>query len=665
MIAIRTTYTLQQPPFQDVVNKIAEIGNCCDEMWIATYFYDTIENHKRHVEALRPIVKDLKEKGIRVVIENGQMLGHSATGWGIDGFERLVGSDGYKAEGSYCPVGKNFTAHMTEVMKLYASLEPYAFALDDDFRLDNRWPAYYGCFCDNCIKEFNEKHGTSYTRDELTTAMLTDVDIREKYINHNMDHMAALARAMSEAAVSVCKDVSICLEYCHHGQYLGDNLNPIFQAVYEVTGKPVHSRAGGYFYNDYQPLDVFDKVLNNSWPHSTMADFVTIRRPEIENANHFMLGKSVGGTCMEASLNLAYGCNGLSFAILASGEESLETRAVMFRAFRDHRPYWQSLIDDQVTADGEKTGVAGLRLAYFQDMWKVIVPGDSAEEFMWSNAHKTRSYKDSGREMILKGIPITYEDDFCGAYLLHPDIISRLSDDNLRFLLTQRVYTDGASIQKLVERGFGDQLPFTAKQSPSYRAERYTVHEANGRCGGQRGRLNDASGAYHTLWHGVKRCQHFTFEWNEGCEALAYKNDSEEVSSVLATTKAGGTWIVDGMGPWAEITNGVKRSRTALIAQYLSGDKVPARLESDDRIALIVRAKKDGTFVSATLQNTTVGDSYPVVVAVKADKDAKFVFSSPKKEDVACPSEYQNGEHFVSVPVLAAWQIGTLRIKKS
>ena len=651
MISIRTVYTHKNPPFKDYIDKMVEIGNCCDEVWIYTYFYDTMENHKRHVEALRPIVKDLKEKGMRVVIENAQTMGHSATGIGIEGWERLVGSDGFTATSAYCPVGKNFTAHMTEVMKLYASLEPYAIALDDDFRLDSRWPGYYGCFCDNCIKEFNEKYGTSYTREEVTNAMLTDLDVREKYINHNMDHMVAWAKAMAEAAVSVCKGISICIENCYHGQYLGDNLNPIFKAVYDVTGKPVHIRSGGYFYNDHNPLGVFDKVINNSWPHSILGDFVGIRRPEIENANHLVLGKSIGGTCIESSLNLAYGCNGLNYSIVASGSESLEARAAMLRAFRDHRSYWQGLIDDQVTADGEKTGVAGLRLAYFQDMWKVIVPGDSAEEFMWSNAHKTCSYKDSGREMILKGIPITYEDDFCGAYLLHPDIVSRLSDDNLRFLLTQRVLTDGVALQKLAERGFGDQLP-TVSNDGGY-GEVYTDHEANGRCAGLCGCMDSYEGP-----------QRQTFTLKPNCVALAHYGNPDRVSSVLITTETGGTWIADGLGLWNKIANGVKRSRTALVAQYLSGDKVPARLESDDRIALIVRAKKDGTFVSATLQNTTVGDSYPVVVAVKADKDAEFVFSSPKREDVACPSEYKNGEHFVHVPELTAWQTGTLRIKK-
>ncbi len=659
MIAIRTTYTLQEPPYQEAVDKIAEIGNCCDELWIATYFSRPIEAHKQVVEELRPIVQDLRNKGIRVVIEDGETLGHASDGVGNPCFEKLVGSDGVTAKSAYCPAGKNLRAHMTEVMKLYASLQPYAVMIDDDFRLDIRWPSNFGCFCDNCVKEFNEKHATSYTRDELITAMLTDVDIREKYINHNMEHMAGFARVMSEAAASVCKDVAVGIEHVHWSNYLGDDIHPIFQAVMEATGKPPHSRAGAGYYNDHNPIDVFDKILNNSWMNSLLPDFVKVRRPEIENANHFLFGKSVGGTCVESSLNLAYGCNGLSYAIMASGRESLEARAVMWQAFRDHRPYWQGLIDDQVTEDGEKTGISGLRIAYFKDMWRAVIPDDIGREFYWAVPHN-----DAGRSLINKGIPLTYEDDYCGAYLLHPDIIKNLTDDNIRFLLTQNVYTDGASIQRLVERGFGDQLPVTAVTASRYCSERYTDHEANGRCAGRIGAIDSYFGDRYRTGGRTVHGGFYTFTMGDGCEALAHVVNTENASSVLLKTHAGGTWIAEGMCLWAEVMNGTRRSRMALLADYLCGDKVPARLESDDRMAIIVRAKKDGSFVSATLQNTTIGDSYPIVVAVKADKDAQFVFSRPKMADVACTSEYKNGEHFVSVPVLVAWQTGTLRIKK-
>jgi hypothetical protein len=44
--------------------------------------------------------------------------------------------------------------------------------------------------------------------------------------------------------------------------------------------------------------------------------------PEIEGYNHNAFGKSAHGVVVESSLDLAMGCNGLSYAILCSGHET-------------------------------------------------------------------------------------------------------------------------------------------------------------------------------------------------------------------------------------------------------------------------------------------------------------------------------------------------------
>ena len=628
--------------FDDMLNALLQMPGACDEIWLAVDYRWFLSDLSNEVVRLAPIVKKIKDAGIRVVIE-GSTMGHAADGQGNYGYEKYVGSDGYECSSTYCPAGKAFTLQMRSAMKLVAALKPYAIYIDDDFRVDSRGPAAYGCFCNNCIQEFNSTYGTSYTRELLVQAIVTNVDVRAKYIDMNKQHMANLAGAMAEAATKAYKDVYFGVQTVYLTNFLGDDVNPIFEAIHEATGKPVFIRPGAGFYNDHDPMLVFDKVLNNSWADSLLPDYVKVVCHECENANRTVMGKSLGGTVMEASMALAYGCNSLSFSMCQTDNEPVSTREAMWQAFIEHRDYWQGLIDDQTTADGEATGVAGLRLAYFKDMWKLVVKGDSGTKMLWANPNKS-----AGRDIIDIGLPITYEDDFSSAYLLHPDIVDNLTDDNIKFLLTQNVYTDGMAIQKLIKRGFGDQLP--ASTLSTFSAEVYTDHEANSRLGSLTGELDNNE---------VSRCYTFTLKSN--CVALAHVAGTNQVSSVLIKTKAGSTWVADGMDLWADMINGVRRSRITAIAQYLGGDKIPARLESDDRIALIVRAEKDGTFVSATLQNVTIGETYPIV---KADENVKFTFSRPGFEDVECTSEYKNGEHFVNVPVLSGWQTGTLRVKK-
>lgn len=648
MIAIRATYTMRN--FKESIDKMLEIGGCCDEIWIAVYFHRPIEAHEKIVNELRPIVKDLKEKGIRVVFENGTNLGHGSDPCPIpelEDVEKMVGANGYRCTGAFCPSGKKFLEYQSRVMRMYASLEPYGIYLDDDFRLDWHGNANYGCFCEDCVAEYNAKHNTAYSGLEIAEKMLTDIDVRNDYINMMREHMAIYTRTLSEAAVDVCPDVYVGWEYVFLSAYNGDDFNFVFDEIYKVTGKSPLSRPGCFFYYDHHPRGVFDKILNTSWQNSILPEYVTVRRSEIENTTHTVMGKSVGGTCVESTLNLAYGCNSLSYSMCSSGNEPLETRSVMWQAFHDHRNYWQSLIDDQVSPNGEKTGVAGLRLPYFKDAWKAVVAGDTVGEFKWALPKK-----EAGRKLIEIGLPLTYEDDYSGAYLLHPDMVDYLSNEDIELLLSGNVYTDGMAVKKLIERGYGSALPFTVNESSAY-YEVYTDHPANGKCAGEEAGIDG--------YVGGKNYQ--TFNVEDGCTVLANAMHSKAVSSLLAKTSFGGTWIADGCSLWSIIITGSRRSRISIAAQYLSHGKLPARLDSDDQIALIVRAQKDGTFKAATLLNMTIGNSYPPKIAIKASRDTKFVFARPGLEDVECVSNFVDGEHFVELPVLVAWQTGTIRVK--
>lgn len=160
------------------------------------------------------------------------------------------------------------------------------------------------------------------------------------------------------------------------------------------------SRAGALVYNDSNPRLLLDKALNTSYQNSIAPEYVTVRRPEIENTSHTFMGKTPRGTCIEATLNLAYGCNGLSFSMCQSNSEPMRFYGKMWQAFADHRAYWQGLIDDL-----KNTGVSGVRLVYPADAYKALIPG----ELQWMNPPK-----ESGRRLIEAGIPISYEIFPCG-----------------------------------------------------------------------------------------------------------------------------------------------------------------------------------------------------------------------------------------------------------
>jgi len=643
MIAIRlnpftTEYT------DKVLTEMDQYKGCCDEVWLGIYSYEPLEGHRKKAEIIGRYIRQLKEKGILPLIEIGTNLGH---GNPVNpdtpaNFERMRDKNGSVANDCFCPVGENFLKYQCEMIKLYAAQKPYGIYLDDDLRIESHQKARLGCFCENCINEFNRIHQTNYSLEEIAFLIDSDVGIREKYTDMNRRHLYTYAYRMAEAAVSVCPDIFMGWENVFISVGTGSDLAPVFDGLHDATGKEVFSRAGALVYNDNNPRLLLDKVLNTSYQNAIAPGYIRVKKPEIENTSHTFMGKTVKGTCVEASLNLAYGNNGLSFSMCQSAAEPLAFYARMWKAFRDHRPYWQSLINDV-----ENTGVAGIRPVFPKDAYKAGVEGD----LKWMHPPK-----EVGRNLIQAGIPISYEDPFCRVYLLLSDIVPFLSDEDIRELFTKNVIADGAVPELLAKRGFS--LPVRPERigtgdpgaidEESYFSEFYTDHPANGKSGGKTGMLDVFSG-------GVVCRKLIT---DDSCEILA-RTAEGKISQALCRLPEGGAWAFVGSSLRSHMMNHEKRNQLISLIDFLS-DGLPAYLETASQTAVIVRCDKDGRLKAITLQNISIDDTQTLRVVVKEPAE-HFVLSRPcmPDEPIACTKE--NGKAYITVPSIAPWSTLTVR----
>ena len=638
MIVIRMT-PYNQDMTRKALEEIKKIPGCCDEVWFGIYSYAPVEEHAKMAEIVGELFEALRSLGIRPAMELGTNLGHGDTTEDtapVRSFEKMVGIDGYTAQGAFCPAGKTFLDYQCEVIKLYAAKQPYAIYLDDDLRLEAHGRVGISCFCEHCIEEFNLENGTSYTRSEIESLIESDIHVREAYVAMNRRHMRTYAKRLSEAAMSVCPAVHMGWENVYLSSYNGDDFSFVFEGLREGTGKAPFSRPGCFYYNDNNPRLVLDKVINTSYQNAITPEYVTVRRPEIENTSHTVMGKTTAGTCVEATLNLAYGCNGLSFSMHQTGTEPISFRTRMWKAFSIHRPYWQGLIDDL-----KETGVAGVRPVYYKDLWKAILPD---RKFAWTDAPRSQ-----GRELIQIGLPISYEDDFCSVYYLHPTMIDYLSDENIRDLLTRNVITDGEAVIKLAARGYGSDIPVSAESNGLTYNEIYTDHPANGHCCGKQGMVDAFT--HSAYFH------RFTPE--KGCSILAHDAEGH-VTCALGKVSGGGTWAFVGSSLWCPMINGVKRNHLIYLADYLSGG-LPAYLDTPSQTAVIPRATRDGRFKAITLQNISIDETEPLEVVVKDPVSEQFMLSRPGYADY--PVTYcREGERFrIFLPPIAPWASATLR----
>ena len=637
MIAIRITPTLSY--FEEAIDRLLEIKGASDEIWLTVYGYFPLEQHRRQCLKMAPAAEKLKKAGKRVIIEIGTTLGHGSVLPDVpmvDTFETMRGINGVQERSGFCPRGERFVNYQKQVMRIYASLKPYGFYLDDDLRIESHGPVGTGCLCDHCVSLFNEKYGTDYTPDKLGELIISDADIREKYIGHNREGMAYYAYELASAAMEVCPDITMGWEYVLLGQSCGPDFRHVFDALLKATGKPPMSRPGCFFYQDHEPRNMLDKVINTSYQNAIAPDYVKVRRPEIENCSQTVMGKSINGTCVESTLNLAYGCNGLSYSMISSDTEPLEPRIRMWHAFENHRVYWQKLIDDN-----EGTGVAGVELVFPKDGYKAVIPGDNRDEIKWANYPMSE-----GRQLCQIGLPISYEKDFCGVKLLHPDAVDYLSDADIKELLSANVITDGLTVERLISRGFGGSLPLTVEAADRY-SEIYTDHKANREYAGKRGMVDGFTA--NTYFH--------TLQTRECCEVLAKTGDA--VSVAIAPTAEGGKWGVVGSSLWCVIINGVKCRQICALADYLGG--IPCRLITSEQVVIIPRATGDGRFKAVTMVNISIGETAGLEIAVKNPVSENFVLSRPYYGDRSLRFEKKGDEYRLFLPELEAWKTATVR----
>ena len=637
----------------ELIEALKNYPLACDEVWLpGNYGYPPMEVHVKNGQDLIPIAERFRALGIRPSLQISNTLGHGSTrdtGGMTDSFRLMVGPDGRSGAACFFPACPNFLSYVYDMARAYCVFRPDSVWVDDDLRAEWHYPdAEYGCFCPDCVSKFNKKYGYDLTREEIVARMAADPAFREQYVSMNREDIANVMRTVCRAVRSVSPESHVGWEYVAVSGYGGPDYNYVFEAMRDELGEAPLSRPGHGVYSDYMPRQLLDKSLLVNYMNEIAPDWVRLRRPEIENCPHTGGGKSLGGTCVEASLELAYGCNGLSFATLQGCCEPTSYHERMWRRFTAHRPYWQKLIDQN---DGS-TGLGGVSIFFGENMSGQVVDHGTGDPFEWAKVPVA-----AGRQLAETGLPLSYDRKTCAVRLLHPDMVDYLSDADIRRALHMQVMTDARVIEKLIARGYGEYLPLTVSPTQGGRADVLKSHPANRELAGKEVRLDTS--------YAQPYC--YVLHTEPSCEILGEyvcPDGSREAATAICRTGFGGRWCVFGPYLWRQNTNGVRLTQLAYMADELSGGKLPAYLRCLEEMCVIPRVRRDdGKTVSVTLQNLQIGPTDRILLALRNPAGRKFVWSRPGEEDVEVCAMERNGEYTFDLPPLAAYGTGTLFVR--
>ena len=410
-----------------------------------------IAKAEKYVASFRKFKAALAGSKVRAGVLVQAILGHwPRVDKEIEGWARTIDSTG--AAVRFCPEDPGFAAYITEVFTLLAKEHPAFILTDDDVR---GFSHNAECFCDRHVKMFNERRGTSYTSDALRARLKavkqTDPDYRAFF---------ALQREMVEGVVKRARraidavDPSIPGGICMSGHEYFLCL-PYARALAAKGQRPVIRNASG-MYNERMaaagvPWNISRMMGTSEYYRGVDVDMIC----EADTCPHNLWSKSAR-SFFTHMVNAAF--------VGDVGAKSWYVNAhkggfPVSRNYTDilaENPGFLSTIVREVAGSAWE-GVAVPCFTNFPN-WHVM---GATREFFVEDANA------GARVCVPFGIPFCAARDFDGdrVYaLLSAAEVARLSDADLRRMLSHKVLVFREAALALTKRGMADLTGVEARQ---------------------------------------------------------------------------------------------------------------------------------------------------------------------------------------------------------
>lgn len=431
--------------------------NTFEEVWFCAEFETlSMEAHRKSAEAMAVAAEKMREIGVTPSIQ-GITLGHGDNfesgseelipiAWGT-----IIDASGAVTRSGHCPRQPGFHEYLKEVYALYAQMcQPAVVWLDDDLRVTNHWPARQLCFCDTCIRHFNEEYGGHWSRTSLVEALEANAEggaVREQWIAFSQESLASVARTISRSVHAVSPRTRMGLQHANfHRELLeGRDWNPIFRAMEEETGLTPASRPGNGFYNDHAPRGMVVKGYDMARQIRRLDPDISEIAAEIEGYRHYASGKSPHGLCVESMFYLSMGVTQLSYAIICSASEPMEWYAGnYFRKLQQWRPFYEEYARfNRGTEPGGLDPHIGPK-----QVLREKLPGEAP--FGWI----TTGANDQVLPLSFLGLPFSPDGNRPSALLMDAEAVRGLTDSEIGDLFRHRgILLDAPAWEVARERG--------------------------------------------------------------------------------------------------------------------------------------------------------------------------------------------------------------------
>ncbi|MCL1951449.1 MAG: hypothetical protein FWF60_01335 [Oscillospiraceae bacterium] len=573
-----------------------------------------LEMAKVQAEVLRERMETARAYGFASGINILSTLGHHEEN--LDNSLRgdytpMTNIRGQVCRGSFCPNDENLRGHIRALYRLIVGARPDYIWIDDDVRFGHM-PIGEGCFCENCLRIFEEEFGVKYSPER-----------RLEWLQHNRNTLNRLFRLIEET-VRECESGPIPLGFMTGERfYEGYAFDEIADILRGEAGREVWWRPGGGAYTDERLYDLIEKSHQIGRQVSLLPPYVKVIQSEIENFPYQMLKKSPAATALEAASHIAAGCTGSAYNVIPAltGEPPADF-APMFDRLKETQPFY-----DLLAGTFGRTPPVGVWPGWTRDLWAVRGdPGNYAKE-LWE-----------------LGLPAAYAPENACATLLSGSSVKAMPAELIQKILSGGVYMDASALDHLNEMGYGELTGFALKE--------YLDKDC----------IEVFDGLQRNCYQAFTRGDAAVIApTNPSCEILSRMQDySGNILSACSwgtfENARGGRVCVAGYYPWSYIQSRPKLRQIVRLFRWLSGDTLPSLPGSYCRLHNWTRRLEHGG-IAAALINASLDTLLNTEILLQTEAKNCVAYDM-RCEKMDCRFlGRREGYNAFSIPVIRPWQM--------
>ena len=394
--------------------------------------------------------KKLDPMGIPSGVLIQATIGH---GWKLNRqapFQKYVGlSDGVSPE-VYCPLDKNFQAHMRASAARIAATRPAHIMLDDDFRLIGARGGR-GCACPLHMARLSELVGRAVTREELWSTLNQSTSesarFRELFIQTQIDSLIECAKEIRGGIDSV--DPTIPGSFCLCGGKTAEGAYEIAK-IMAGKGNPVILRLNNKNYCAPDPRSIVKSMYCSATEIAILTQRPDVLLAETDTYPQNRYSTSAAMLHSHFTLSILEGVAGAKHWITKlNGYEPTSGRAYR-KKLEANRGFYHELA--RLTPELTWLGC------------NVLVPPKPLYEFTPQEAVNAKSNTWCAPILDRLGLPVYFSSKTENACFFGGACPVWFSDDELRAFLTGKVVLDALAAKELIRRGFGEYLGVDVKE---------------------------------------------------------------------------------------------------------------------------------------------------------------------------------------------------------